>query len=663
MNISGAVWCDPAKYPQWNCLPKSLFDRREYSAERKPALLEFRFFYDWNGITPCYIRFSAGCRFRLLINGEFAEDGPVEIGGDYGKKDSPDWWFYDIAEVSSKLTSGINEFRFQVVPLPIVQSDYTTGYGWLWCELKDENDWYLPGDWQFKISKSYQQYVWEDHEEAESDWTSDCVAVEVPISLQTINIPALTNKKVTSFQYHFPFGKGKNIKRAGKKIIVSPGRPATLFLELPRETAGHFEVRAKGNYRVHLFMEFQELYGVKPDMKADERFLSKTGESRYRTFRIYACRYIKIDVIPSSFTTPADADAVELEFIFWERTLLSNKKRKPVKYPEPWLKQLDDQCLNLLKLCMQRIYLDSPAHHEGLGCTGDYRIGANIAALAFGETELAAADLYRTTLLIRQQGKMFHTSYELCYILMMKEFLEHDGSYYLVSECYDALQIVYQHYKSMTGAENLISEADNYLFIDWVVDGDVMYHHPPANRGTCAMTALWYGALEALVYIAAQLGESNDAEEFSREMCNVRRSFNQHLWDPEKQAYFDGIPGMSKRKPGGWLPPEDSVKICTSIGNIMALAFGLPEEKHNPELLLKRVINEEFPLKPTIYYMEYLLMAAYRYKLPDEEKIKLLARWKPFLKEGIRESWIAGDYSHVWSASPAYWMRKKGFFE
>ena len=92
-------------------------------------------------------------------------------------------------------------------------------------------------------------------------------------------------------------------------------------------------------------------------------------------------------------------------------------------------------------------------------------------------------------------------------------------------------------------------------------------------------------------------------------------------------------------------------------------AFGLPEETHQPEQLLKRVIDGEFRLQPTIYYMEYILMAADRYQISYEDKSKLLAFWKPFMKEGIREAWIAGDYCHAWSASPAYWMRKKGFFE
>ena len=35
---------------------------------------------DRDGRLGCTADFSAGCRFRLLINGAFAEDGPVEAG-------------------------------------------------------------------------------------------------------------------------------------------------------------------------------------------------------------------------------------------------------------------------------------------------------------------------------------------------------------------------------------------------------------------------------------------------------------------------------------------------------------------------------------------------------------------------------------------------------
>ena len=662
--LTGAIWCDPEKYPQWKKLPHSIFDLYNYVPDQwQHTLLEFRFFYEWDGESPCILDFSAGCRFRLLVNGVFAEDGPVEVGGDFGKTGAPDWWFGDSRNVTPWLRHGKNEFRFQVVPVPLVQSDYTLGYGWVWSELHAGDTHVTPDNWQFRISHAYCRCAWRDEEENESEWLNDCVPVRLPLPVCFMDLPPLTNKKITVLPYLFPFGKGENIRRCGNKLLVKPGRPVTFFLKLPRLSAGHVEVRAAGQNSVKMFFECEELYGVRPDQAAEEFFASKPGESSCRTFRIYPCRYIKVNLIPSDFRTNSDCDdAVTLEFCFWERTWELCRKRAIKNLPEPWLKKLDDRCLELLQVCMQRIHLDSPAHHEGLGCTGDYRIGANIAALAFGETRLARADLFRTTLLLRQQKKMFHTSYELCFVLMMQEYLERTGEKRFAESCYDAIRIVFEHFRSMTGPEGLISQAENYLFIDWAVDGNITYHHPPADRGTAAMTALWYGALQAMEKIAWLIDMPHDAEQFHQLAHTVRQAFNHLLWDPGHQAYADGIPGMSRVPVNRWLPPQDGRKICTNIGNIMALACGLPETQHQPEKLLQRVLSGEFPVKPTIYYMDYLFMAAVRYHLPDPEKLKILSRWKPFLKDGIRESWTAGDYSHMWSASPAYWLRKKDFF-
>ena len=662
--LTGAIWCNTEKFPQWEKLPVSFFEyNSKHPDQWQHALLEFRFFYEWDGVSECVLDFSAGCRFRLLINGTFADDGPVEAGGDYGKTDPPDWWFGDSLKVDNCLKPGKNEFRFQTVPIPIVQSDYSTGYGWVWSMIHDSQGDFTPTAWQFRICKSYSCHSWIDMEENVSDWLDDCVPVTVAHPVYFMNIPPLSNKKHSFRRYIFPFGKDRNIKVSGKKLLVTPGRPVTFFLELPRITAGHFEVRTRGNGRVKMYFEFQELYGIKPDQKAAELFISKSGESSYRTFRLYPCRYVKVDLCPSGFCASSDwNEPAVLEFCFWERAWELKRKHSARKLPEPWLKQLDDHCLNLLKLCMQRIHLDSPAHHEGLGCTGDYRIGANIAALAYRETRLAKADIFRTALLLRQQKKMFHTSYELCFVLMLMEYLERTGEKDFAVVCYDAVKIVFDHFKAMTGTEGLISMAENYLFIDWAVDGDIFYHHPPADRGTAAMTALWYGALLAMEKIAIFTEKIPDAEIFRREAESVRRAFNQLLWDKEKEAYSDGIPGLAGAQHSKWLPPQNGKKVCSNIGNIMALAFGVPERSHNPEKLLHRILAGEFPVKPTIYYMEYMFMAAYRYNLSDREKLQILANWKPFMKEGIRESWFAGDYSHMWSASPAYWLRKEDFF-
>jgi hypothetical protein len=74
--------------------------------------------------------------------------------------------------------------------------------------------------------------------------------------------------------------------------------------------------------------------------------------------------------------------------------------------------------------------------------------------------------------------------------------------------------------------------------------------------------------------------------------------------------------------------------------------------------LLERIIRNEFPVAPSVYYTEYLFEAIERYGLWEKYGRELILRWYRFRNTGVRESWIAGDYSHAWGSFPSYWMRQ-----
>lgn len=124
--LDGAFWCDHKKYPDWNVLPVSAFDQARKSPDR---MLEFRTMLNYSGEGTFLLRFTAGCRFRMMINARFAEDGPVEVGGDYGKTDAPNWWFYDEMDISRFLHAGENALVFQAFPAGMTQMDYSLRFG------------------------------------------------------------------------------------------------------------------------------------------------------------------------------------------------------------------------------------------------------------------------------------------------------------------------------------------------------------------------------------------------------------------------------------------------------------------------------------------------------------------------------------------------------
>ena len=104
------------------------------------------------------------------------------------------------------------------------------------------------------------------------------------------------------------------------------------------------------------------------------------------------------------------------------------------------LKKVYDVCKWTLKNCRQTIHLDSPRHQEPLACTGDYYIETLMTAFCFGDLRLSAFDVMRTAdLLVQQQGRMFHTTYSLLWVQMLKEVYQFTGDAGLVFYCKDAL--------------------------------------------------------------------------------------------------------------------------------------------------------------------------------------------------------------------------------
>lgn len=67
--------------PCFRNTPVSFFDK---SVKAEPAMAVFRKVFHLADVPKeLTARFSGDCKYRLWINGQFVDDGPVEIGGDY----------------------------------------------------------------------------------------------------------------------------------------------------------------------------------------------------------------------------------------------------------------------------------------------------------------------------------------------------------------------------------------------------------------------------------------------------------------------------------------------------------------------------------------------------------------------------------------------------
>ena len=178
-------------------------------------------------------------------------------------------------------------------------------------------------------------------------------------------------------------------------------------------------------------------------------------------------------------------------------------------------------------MCLQAYHLDSPIHQEGLGCTGDYLIEALVSQYAFGETRLARQDLLRTSYLLHQKnGRMFHTSYSLLFIQMLADYWEYSGDEQVVKEILPVVHQVLELFHSYVGSSGLVTEAPNFMFLDWVQVDGYMLHHPPCVLGQGYMSAFYYQALLVGTRLLQQFGEETAAERYTQRAQSSIASFH-----------------------------------------------------------------------------------------------------------------------------------------
>ncbi len=651
------VWCNEEDFPELQKLPVSFFDKETLCPECMLVFQSELVITDFTNIT---CRFSGGCRFRLFINGQFVDDGPVEVGGDYNNTTPPNWWFYDERDLSEFFVQGNNLITFEVFPAGFTQMDYTDGKGWIFFELYNcENvieisaeSWRCRRNYSFIDMRQYNAFIAED----DTHWCR-CIPVGDK-RLMRLDLPPQKNEFIPFEEVVFPHSyNNSEVTVRRNEIVVNPGSPVFFYLRFPEEIAAHFSMEINAGELASIELEFQEQMGICPATNPTEKIISGRKKMRYRSVKMHAFKWVKITVVPTCLQSPDPSIRVKLSNLGAYKRGFPLPLRKELPQSAAKFKAVDTQCLNNLALCMHRMHLDSPIHQEGLGCTGDYRIEALMAYAGYGESRLVRADLLRTALLLRQKGKLFHTSYELSYLMMLYEYWRFTGDKEFLSELYDTVKSRISRFEGFIGENSLLSNADNYLFIDWKVESGFTYHHPPASRGTACMTAFFHQALEVCIAMSEALEDFSYASMCRYLMARIGKAFNELLWDKEKRLFCDGIPFATEVEPNKWLPADDGVISYTSHTNILALSCGLVEDFEMALTLLDRVVNDQTLLQPTPYFMHYLFEAVDRYQQWEKYGDALFSRWNVFASEGLRESWYGGDYSHAWGGSPSYWLR------
>ncbi len=609
---------------------------------------------------------SADLRYRIFINGRLAGRGPADIGGDYGDAVKPRHWFYDCCDLTGYFHKGTNVIAAEVSIRNMAISEVTTGRpGFLFeadirteqsksAKIASDMTWRaVPGDAYVRtnvydagrepvgwMTAGFDDWRWPHAGEL-------CQADGGRWKLRASEIPPLMEARYMPGAIALVQGDVANSDRPSTGGISVNGQ-ASLRLDFDREITGYVNLKADGEAGAQVTISQKEM----PDGKAGRwsRYILREGLQSHEVHFLGGFQYLTVEV-------KGNVRALEIGATF---------ASYPVEYKgsfacsDKGLNELWRACRWTTQLCMQSYYLDSPIHQEPIGCTGDYLVESLINYHAFGEKWLTRQDLRKTALMLRKNRyDTFHTSYSLLWVQLLCDYYEYTGDTAIVEELAGDVHRLLRLFDSYVGQRGLVSEAPDYMFMDWAEVEGFNLHHPPAVMGMGYMTAFYYKALLDAQKMSMAVGRKVRAGQYARRAEAVKDAFNRELWVQEKGLYKDGIPFVTKAAPGKWLPDDRDIVTFTPYVNSLAVLYGIATDERCAAIM-DEVLKAAAGVQP--YFMHFVFEALAKSGMFGENAVRLMRRWDAMLAEhpaSLKEMWNRGDYSHAWGGSPGYQMSSK----
>ena len=593
------------------------------------------------------LRFSGDTAFALFCNDTHIANGPPLPGGDFLEEyhDSPLPQFY-ASRVSRSagqypgLNTGKLNFRAQVRMMPVRCFDYSRGHGgfFLTAQIRfadgTKTTVFTDNTWKAKHLTEYTAPGKFDNSLAEAAETDAKPLVNI-WSCQDAPIPPCAHTSVD----------------AGK-ITIPAGTKTTVQLPLDMIYAGYLQVCAKTAGLLKVSIRCREL--------------EEAGTWEEFTF-VKDAQYLGLEL------HSAGNLLVEAENLGSEKAELAVRfiaSHYPVetcaetRTSDQELNQVLATCIHTLKYCRQSIHLDSPRHCEPLACTGDYYIESLMTAFSFADLRLAAFDVRRTAELLHcRDGRMFHTSYSLIWVQMLRDVYQFTGERELLTDCEDALTALLNRFHTYLGCNGILETPPDYMFIDWLEPDGISLHHPPKALGQTCLNLFYYGALKTAAEIYRILGESAMAQRCIDRMEHLYTAVLDNLYDPGRRLFFEGLNTPTpEHLLGEYMPQNVQKRYYRKHANILAAYFGF-FDRETCANLLQRILKEDSLGVVQPYFCHFLLEAVYRSGLRDHFTLPILEQWKSPVREcskGLAEGFYkpeetySFDHSHAWGGTPAY---------
>jgi alpha-L-rhamnosidase len=615
---------------------------------------------------------SGDAMFQVFVNGRQVGRGPVNIGSDYADNHSPDYWYYSSFDIRPYLKKGKNIIAAKVYSTTFEISATTSTKGQFICDLS-LNDQpavaYTDDSWKCNLDTSYNDngplLIYDANKEIK-DW-KEITYDDSQWAGATVNAAADTKKLFIS-QIPVPLDtflnpvKFLSVKDVGLKEIVQS--------DFIKPQKGYHEFVLDVGKNMPAYISFRALAGkgdsivVLPFEKLDYapnrsfKFICRQGMNNYETPNLTPFRYLRVKL-----------------YAKYEMSIPSfgaHFSTYPVQYKgqfvcsNPFYNQLWNITRWSTQMCMNDMLYDSPLHQEPIGCTGDYFIESLNDYYAFGDAWLIRQNLVQTAQMLEKNDyKMFHTSYSLLWVQMLRQYYQYTGDKALVTKLMPHVQKLLERFHTYLDKDYIASNAPNYMFMDWITINHFNAHHPPAVIGMGYLTMMYYKALKDAMQMDSVVGENEKGRKNSALALNIKMGLNKVLWVKEKGLYKDGIPFRTSVKPGDWLPADKEMVTYSPQVNTLAVLYDIVPTSLQDTLMNYVVTQKDYQLQP--YFMSYVL-AAFSHTGQIDKGLKETDLWKNAIDtttHTLKENWndkteygYSGDYSHAWGGSPLLYLSK-----
>jgi alpha-L-rhamnosidase len=613
---------------------------------------------------------SGDVLYNVFVNGYFAGRGPVNIGSDYADEKKPEYWYYSVFDVRPYLKKGKNIIAVKVFSTAFEISATTSSFGRFICDLSlnhqqailsSNNTWKGNVDTSFNnrggmmfFDAGKEPDGWQTLSYDDSAWPTASISAaadaknfynsEVPVP---ISLPV---KPKAFFRVHgsdvdsVKGGDFYKTHKGHKEFILDFGKNMPAFIS--------FSVTANKGDSILVF-PFEKLNYTS---NRGFTYVCRQGTNTFQTPNLSVFRYLKISL------RTKDKISIKSFYAYFSSY--------PVQYAGSF--SCSDGFYNQLwkvsrwstQICMNDMLFDSPLHQEPIGCTGDYFIQLLNNCYAFGDAWLFRQNLIQTARMLQKNDyRMFHTSYSLIWIQMLLKYYEYTGDKELVKQLLPHAQKLLNRFTTYRDTTYLLSNAPNYMFMDWIKIGEFSAHHPPAVIGMGYLSMFYYKALKDAAVLEQLADNATLRESYDMQAAKVKKAVNTLLWVKDKRLYKDGIPFINKAKLGDWLPKDKAIVTYSAHVNTLAVLYDIAPQSESTQLMKYVVTQKEYQLQP--YFMSYVL-AAFRHSQQIDEGLKQVDLWKNAVDTvtyTLKENWndrtndgYTGDFSHGWGASPLLYL-------